>query len=150
MDHREMGAEEMDLHGEREHHAPSVSGAARWGRIAFTGLAGLFLVAVGFQVFLAGMSIFFAATWWQAHMTMAFFLEWLPVALIACAFIGRLPRVFALSSVLLLGLIMLQYVFVEVAAHTGVRWIAAFHPVNALVISAVALRLFQMARRFLQ
>lgn len=139
----------MDMQRELQGYSPPVSGAVRWGRIVFTGLAGLFLVAVGFQVFLAGMSIFFAATWWQAHMAMAFFLEWLPVALIACAFVARLPRAFALSS-LLLGLIMLQYVFVEVAAHTGVRWIAAFHPVNALVISAVAMRLVQMARRSLR
>jgi hypothetical protein len=127
-----------------------VSGAAKCGRVAFIGGAGLFLAALGFQVFLAGMSIFFDATWWQVHMTMAFFIEWLPIVMIALAFVGRLPRAFALSSVLLLGLILLQYVFVEVAAQTGVRWIAAFHPVNALVMFAVGLILFQKARRTLR
>jgi hypothetical protein len=140
----------MDIQVDLQRQSPPMSGAARWGRIAFIGLNGLFLLAIVIQVFLAGMSIFFAATWWQAHMTMAFFIEWLPVVMIAFAFVGRLPRAFALASVLLLGLIMLQYVFVEVAAHTGVRWIAAFHPVNALVISAVALRLFQKVRSYLR
>ena len=140
----------MDVQGDLQRPSPPVSGAARWGRITFMALNGLFLLAIGIQVFLAGMSIYFAATWWQAHMTMAFFIEWLPVVMIAFAFVGRLPRAFALASVLLLGLIMLQYVFVEVAAHTGVHWIAAFHPVNALVISAVALRLFQKTRSYLR
>lgn len=132
-----------------QNKALASSGIARWGRIAFAGAVGLFLAALGFQVFLAGMSIFFDGTWWQIHMAMAFFIEWLPIVMIALAFVGRLPRAFALSSVLLLGLIMLQYVFVEVAAQSGVRWIAAFHPVNALIMLTVGLLLFQKARRAL-
>lgn len=140
----------MDIQRELQHHSPSVSGIARWGRIAFTGVVGLFLAALGLQVFLAGMSIFFDATWWQAHMTTAFFIEMLPIVMIVLAFAGRLPRIFALSSVLLLGLIMLQYAFVEVAAQTGVRWIAAFHPMNALVMFAVGLLLFRKAQRTLR
>jgi len=132
-----------------QNKALASSGIARWGRIAFAGAVGLFLAALGSQVFLAGMSIFFDGTWWQIHMAMAFFIEWLPIVMIALAFVGRLPRAFALSSVLLLGLIMLQYVFVEVAAQSGVRWIAAFHPVNALVMLTVGLLLFQKARRAL-
>ena len=135
---------------QHKHDSQPVAGAARWGRVAFVWVAGLFLVTLGFQVFLAGMSIFFDATWWQVHMAMAFFIEWLPIALIALALVGRLPRGFALSGVLLLGLIILQYVFVEVAAETGVRWIAAFHPVNALVMFAVGMALFHRARRALR
>jgi uncharacterized membrane protein len=52
--------------------------------------------------------------------------------------------------VLLLGLLVLQYVFVEVAAETGVRWIAAFHPVNALVMFAMGMALFHRGRRALR
>lgn len=139
----------MDIQQQRQNNALAISGIARFGRIAFAGAVGLFLAALGFQVFLAGMSIFFSGAWWQVHMTLAFFIEWLPIVMIALAFVGRLPRAFALSSALLLGLIMLQYVFVEVAAESGVRWIAAFHPVNALVMLAVGLLLFQKARRAL-
>ncbi len=93
----------MGIQQQSQHNALAVSGIARWGRIAFTGVAGLFLAALGFQVFLAGMSIFFDATWWQVHMTMAFLIEWLPIVMIVLAFAGRLPRAFALSSVLLLS-----------------------------------------------
>ncbi len=139
----------MGIQQQHQHTALAVSGIARWGRIAFTGVVGLFLAALGLQVFLAGMSIFFDATWWHVHVTMAFLIEWLPIVMIVLAFAGRLPRAFALASVLLLGLILLQYVFVEVAAQSGVRWIAAFHPVNALVMFAVGLILLQQARRAL-
>ena len=139
----------VSIEQQTHRNTTGISGVARWGRIGFAGIAGLFLVALGFQVFLAGMSIFFSATWWQVHMTMAFFIEWLPIVMIALAFVGRFPRAFALSSVLLLGLIMLQYVFIEVASQSGVRWIAAFHPVNALVMFAVGLMLVQKTRRAL-
>jgi hypothetical protein len=60
---------------QHKHDFQPIAGAVRWWRIAFVWVAGLFLVALGVQVFLAGMSIVFDATWWQVHMAMAFFIE---------------------------------------------------------------------------
>lgn len=130
-----------------QHEQSSTRSVSRWSRIGFVVVTGLFLAATAFQVFLAGMSIFVSGTWWQAHMLSGSLIEILPILLIVLAFVGRLPRTYALAGVLLLGLFFLQYAFIEISANSGVRWFAAFHPVNALVMLAVGLVLFQRARR---
>lgn len=124
-----------------------VGGLARWGRIAFVSVTGLLLAAIALQVFLAGMSIFADATWWQIHMLTGALIEILPLLLIALAFLGRLPRAYPLVSVLLLGQVFLQYAFIEIGANAGAPWLAALHPVNALALFLVGLLLLQKAWR---
>lgn len=124
-----------------------VVGLARYGRIAFMSVAGLFLAAITLQVFLAGMSIFAGASWWQIHMLTGSIILTLPILLIGLAILGRLPRVYPLVSVLLLGQVFLQFAFIEIGANAGDPWLAALHPVNALAMFLVGLLLFQSARR---
>ncbi|MGE5333501.1 MAG: DUF6220 domain-containing protein [Nitrososphaerota archaeon] len=125
----------------------SAVGLARYGRIAFISVTGLLLVAIAFQVFLAGLSIFAGATWWQVHMLAGSLIGILPILLIGLALLGRLPRAFLLVSALLLGQVILQVAFIEIGANAGAPWFAALHPVNALAIFVVSLVLFQRARR---
>jgi Family of unknown function (DUF6220) len=120
---------------------------AQVSRRAYLIVAWLFLIGVTVQVFLAGLSIFAGSNWWTAHKTSAHIIEYLPILLIPLALLGRMPRSIVLLSGLLILLFVLQYAFIETAAATGLSWLAAFHPVNALVIFAVTLAVAQRARR---
>lgn len=124
-----------------------VVGLARWGRIVFISVTGLLLAAIALQVFLAGVSIFVSAMWWQIHMLTGTLIAILPMLLIGLSLLGRLPRTYLLASVLLLGQVFLQFAFIEIGEHAGAPWVAALHPVNALAIFLVGLLLFQNAWR---
>ena len=124
-----------------------VVGLARWGRIAFVSVTDLLLAAIALQVFLAGLSLFVGAKWWQIHMLTGSLIGILPLLLIALAFVGRLPRAYPLVSVLLLGQVFLQSALIEIGTNAGAPWLAALHPVNALALFLVSLLLLQRARR---
>jgi hypothetical protein len=124
-----------------------LSRLAQVSRHAYLIVAWLFLIGVAVQVFLAGLSIFVGSNWWTAHKTSAHIIEYLPILLIPLALLGRMPRSIVLLSGLLILLFVLQYAFIETAAATGLSWLAAFHPLNALVIFAVTLAVAQRARR---
>lgn len=116
-------------------------GRAVW--IAYTGLAFLLAGCVVYQVFLAGMAIFVHAGYWASHVTFVHVFELLPILLLVLAFAGRMPkgRGLYLSPIAAFFLISLQYAF----AGAGRTALAALHPVNALVIFGVALRLLNRA-----
>jgi len=67
------------------------------------------------------------------------------LAMLVIAVVGRLPRTTTLLTLLLLGLSVLQ----SVLANVDINEIAAFHPVNALVIAAVAYALMERSRHYL-
>jgi len=120
--------------------AATLSRLAQVSRRAYLVVAWLFLAGVAAQVFLAGLSIFAGSSWWTTHKVAAHITEYLPILLIPLALLGRLPGSTVLLSGLLFLLFALQYAFIEIAAATGLSWLAAFHPVNALVIFAVSSR----------
>jgi hypothetical protein len=124
-----------------------LSRLAQVSRRAHLVVACLFFAGVAVQVFLAGLSVFAGSNWWTAHRTSAHIIEYLPILLIPLALLGRMPRSIVLLSGLLVLLFALQYAFIEIAAATDLSWLAAFHPVNALVIFAVTLTVAQRARR---
>ena len=100
-------------------------------RYLFVALAGLFLIGVAYQVFLAGMAVFGAGRW-ADHVDFGFVVTALPLLLIIVALLARAGRATVWLTVATLVVAQVQTVlpwFKE-----DVAWISALHPVNAMVI----------------
>lgn len=113
-------------------------------RLAYIGVAWLFLACVVVQVFLAGLGVFAGAENFSLHRDFGYSFGWLTLVLLLLALGGRLGRRWIGLSTLMLLLFALQSVFV--ALRDVMPAIAALHPVNALVIFGVALQLARKSR----
>jgi hypothetical protein len=111
-------------------------------RRAFPILAWAYLAALGVQVFFAGMYVFVGASNIELHRNMAHVIGLLTGLLIAASFIGRVPEKRLVFGVL--GLLIVQGMLVHVGQWFGLWTIAAFHPVNALVLTYAS---FVLAKR---
>lgn len=113
-------------------------------RLAYIGVAWLFLACVVVQVFLAGLGVFGGAQNFSLHRDFGYAFGWLTLVLLLLALVGHLGRRSIGLSALILVLFALQSVFV------GLREVmpalAALHPVNALAIFGVALHLARQSR----
>jgi hypothetical protein len=108
-------------------------------RLAYIGVAWLFLACVVVQVFLAGLGVFAGAQDFSLHREFGYVFGWLTVVLLLLALVGRLGRRWISLSALILVLFAFQSVFV--ALREVMPALAALHPVNALAIFGVALHL---------
>jgi hypothetical protein len=113
-------------------------------RVLFFGLAVLSLLGVVVQFFLAGLYVF-GGTSLDSHRVLGYVLTATALVMLVVGVLGRLPRGTVLLTVLLLGLNVLQ----TVLANVEVNEIAAFHPVNALVIAWIAYALVERSRNYL-
>lgn len=113
-------------------------------RLAYIGVAWLFLACVVVQVFLAGLGVFAGAQNFSLHRDFGYVFGWLTLVLLLLALGGRLGRRWIGLSALILVLFAFQSVFV--ALREVMPAAAALHPVNALAIFGVALH---VARRSL-
>jgi Family of unknown function (DUF6220) len=107
-----------------------VSGLIRWSRIAVVVLARLFIIGVVVQIFLVGLSLFESADYWEDHKSLGQSLGLIPILLILVALVGRLPMRLIVMSAVLLVLFGVQYALPNV--DNG--YVAALHPINALVL----------------
>ncbi len=114
-------------------------------RTLYVVLAWLFALCILIQVFLAGLSIFSSATYWRSHISFAHLFEYLPFFLFLLALLGRLPRAITLLSLLLVVQFALQYAFIESAGSLGIAVLAAFHPVNPIIMFWIALYIARRA-----
>jgi hypothetical protein len=106
--------------------------AARLARVFYAFLSSALAAGVLFQVFFAGMGAFGAN--WSYHVTLAPFLELLPLLMLPTAFVGRLPWALRLLPLGLVFLIGAQYAL----AHAVVP-AAALHPVNGFLVLLTSL-----------
>jgi Family of unknown function (DUF6220) len=113
-------------------------------RVLFFAVTVLFLLAVVVQFFLVGLYVF-GGTSIDSHRVLGFILMGAALLLLVLAVIGRLPRRTAVLTVLLLALTVLQSVLVNI----DVDEVQALHPVNALMIGAVAAALMERSRDYL-
>lgn len=113
-------------------------------RLAYIGVAWLFLACVVVQAFLAGLGVFAGAQNFSLHRDFGYVFGWLTVVLLLLALVGRLGRRWVGLSALILVLFAFQSVFV--ALREVMPAVAALHPVNALAIFGVALHLARRAR----
>ncbi|WP_143526468.1 DUF6220 domain-containing protein [Rubrobacter xylanophilus] len=107
----------------------------RWARAGYALLAAAFLACVVVQVFLAGFGVFVAAEGWAWHAGFVHVFEWLLPLMLFAALLGRLPRGLKLAPVGTFVLVGLQYT----TANLGSGFVAALHPVIALLIFLAAL-----------
>jgi len=103
----------------------------RAGRLAFAAAAWLFLGGVIAQVFLAGVGLFKVGGW-DAHVNLGWLLGSAPLILLLLAVPARFDR---RTNGLLVGLTIATFVQPELAAaRSEAPVLAAFHPVNALLV----------------
>lgn len=108
-------------------------------RYAFAITALAFLGCVVAQVFLAGLAVFGPRLDFELHRDFGYTFGWLTVILLVLAIAGRLGRERIATSAILLALFAMQSVFVLLRGN--LPWVAALHPVNALVIFWLTWRL---------
>jgi len=117
----------------------------KWIRMLYLIVAWLFPVAILFQVFLVGLSLFTTQSYWDAHIGFGHSIVLLPALQVLLAYLGKIPPPAKLLTWLLLGLCLIQ---TEVFAmiRTAVPTLAALHPVLALVLFALAMTVAWRAR----
>jgi cytochrome b len=129
--------------------SPSPSPALPWAgrlRIGYLLAAWLFVISVGFQVFLAGIALFVNLDDWSNHITFGHIVPGLvALVMLPLAYWGRLGTSTVRWTALLFGLVLVQ---TEVFAviKTSLPLVAALHPVNALIIFALGVALARRAR----
>jgi hypothetical protein len=115
-----------------------------WIQRAFPWLAWLYVAILLFQVFLAGLAVFVDPAMFRTHVVFGQVVVGLLTLLLPiAAWLGRLP--FVRTSVGILLFYLLQTALPEVRAPLPV--VAALHPVLALGLFWLAVRLAIQARR---
>jgi len=115
--------------------SPAVIRYAALGHLAATGL---FVAAVLFQVFLAGLALF-GSGGFRTHVAFGYSAIWVVILLIPpLAWLGSLPRRDRWLSVALFSLYIPQCLLPPLARAGGPEFIAALHPVNALLLFSLA------------
>jgi Family of unknown function (DUF6220) len=110
----------------------------KWTRIIYLIIAWLFPVAILVQVLFVGLSLFTSQPYWDAHITLGHSIGILPILLVILGYLGRIPRRTIILTWLALGTYLVQAeVFAAIRADAPL--LAAFHPVLALVLFALAL-----------
>lgn len=121
----------------------------KWTRILYLSAAWLFPAAMLIQVFLVGLSLFTGQAYWSTHREVGHSLAVLPLLLVMLAYLGRLPRSEKLLIWLLFGVYLVQ-AEVFAAIRDAVPLFAAFHPVLALVLFALAILIALRSRTVVQ
>jgi len=106
-------------------------------RRAHAVVAWAFVGGVVVQVFLAGLGVFDNPARFTIHATWGYTLEILPLVLLALTAVGGLGRRQLIYAAGLLGMFMLQSVFVALRGDLPI--IAALHPVNGFAILLVGI-----------
>jgi hypothetical protein len=129
-------------------HTAGRPGALTRGlRVAFAVCAWTFALGILAQAYLAGLSIFAAATWIEAHSALGWLLGLAALALAVLVFMARLSRGVVALTVLLFALTFVQVGLVSWLRALHTQWLTALHPANALILFVVALTLAVRASR---
>jgi hypothetical protein len=122
-----------------------MASGARW---LFLALVGLYLAAVLYQVFLAGMGLFGAEHDFETHRTLGYIIHLTPVPLILVAAVARFGSRLLLWTA---ALFVVQGIQPLLPMMRGdLPWAAALHPVLALVVFwlgiTIALQAWRLVR----
>ena len=100
-------------------------------RYAYAAVAVVFVAAIAYQVFLAGLALFAGGTW-QSHVDFGYLASLIPVILIPLAWFARAGRRAIWLTVVTLVAAQVQ-TFLPLARES-LPWIAALHPLNAMIV----------------
>jgi hypothetical protein len=121
----------------------------KWTRVIYLIVAWLFPVAILVQVLFVGLSLFTGQGYWGAHIGFGHTIGILPLLLVILGYLARLPRRTIILTWLAFGIYLVQ-AEVFAAIRANVPLFAAFHPVLALLLFALALILALQARTFVR
>lgn len=107
----------------------------RWARGGYVVIAGLFVIGIVSQVFIAGMAVFGAPANWSLHASFVLVVVWMPLVMLVLAFLGQLSRKLKLLSLVLIVLPLVQF---PTALISSDALVGALHVVNALVLFGLA------------
>jgi hypothetical protein len=110
-----------------------------YARLAHLGVAAAFGLVVVVQFFLAGTALFTEQSW-HAHVDTGYFAGLGLLALPPLALLARLPLVD-----LFLGVSLTLAAWVQILLPQTTPWVAAFHPVWALVLLGLAVLVLRRA-----
>ena len=114
------------------------------GRVAFYGVALVYMLGVVIQFFLAGLAVFGVRSY-DAPRGLGFVLGVISLVLLALAIGAKMPRSVTALSTVLVALNAFQIVLIQI----DIAEVNALHLVNALAIAFVANMLVQRSRRYL-
>lgn len=120
----------------REGRAGTRGGARGIARTIHAGLAVLFPVALGVQIFLAGLGVFDGAEAFATHRDVGYMLSLVPLLLAIVGLVGGVPRRLTGLAALIFVLFIVQSVLVALRAEAPA--VAALHPVNGFLITLLA------------
>lgn len=120
----------------------------RVGRVSFLVLGWLVLAGVAAQFLLAGMSLFMRPTIWETHIGVGFTIVFAFPLAVAAGLLGREPRG-AWGRLGLLFLIYAVQTTLPSFRQNGPLFLAALHPLNALLMFWMTLVYIRSARRAL-
>ncbi|MFC5649796.1 DUF6220 domain-containing protein [Paenibacillus solisilvae] len=106
-------------------------------------LAGLFLISVMIQVFLAGMASLVNASHWQEHRSFIHYFEIIPVGIFVLSFIGHVRGAVRWLGLMMILFIGLQYMTANMASRLPA--LGALHPVLALFLFWISIVAVQKA-----
>lgn len=113
--------------------------------VAFVILAAIFAMCITIQVFLAGLSIFVDPIHWAKHTAFVHMIEFVPLLMLVLSFIGRLPVKLRWQSAALFVLVFVMYFTANFISVSPI--VAAFHPVVALALFWLSIRIVPLAWR---
>jgi hypothetical protein len=103
------------------------------------GIAWLLVGVLVYQVWLAGRGVFESPTVFITHRDVGYTIGIFPLVLLVLGFLGGMGRRVGIMAAVILGLVVLQSVFVALRSSSPA--IAALHPVNGFLILLVAVML---------
>lgn len=124
--------------------SPATSAVRRLWRLATWG----YTVSLAVQTFFAGMFVFVGAELLDVHKNGAHVVGLMAILTVVTAFAGRLDRKAKRQSLALFGLLLVQGGLVHLLVVSP--WIAAFHPVNALLLFWAAFTVARGSRQAIE
>lgn len=118
-------------------------------RIFYTILAWLFPLAILVQVSFVGFSLFTGQPYWEAHIGFGHTIVLLPLLMVILMYFARLSRAMKILTWTLFGTCLVQ-TEVFAAIREALPTLAAFHPVLALVLFALAVVIAIQSRALLR
>lgn len=112
-------------------------GGSRW---AFVGLSWLFVVGLAYQVLLIGLYLF-AGDSSKAHIDIGYWLPVLPLLALVAGAVGRVGRSLLIWAGIVTLLTIVQGILPPL--RDSVPFLAALHPLNAVLISWMAVTVAQ-------